>query len=230
MSQHRDLGPRYLAEGTSQSAAVQLRAYSIGLVLGLAALGAVQAAATLFGPMTILFLGMSLVTIPEAARVLRRSPRHLPLFCLAVSSGLALLGLVWGVVLLVALPRGLGQLMLGNIWRPTYPLVLPTTLWVMGTGALSGALVGLHALAAARRSLRSTLFTSALGMASSLAAAVIAGMAGAMWASAAASWIGVLVAWVQLRRALHEPDATAGPPRLAPVGAAETGRTASSRS
>ena len=30
VSQHRDLGPRYLAEGTSQSASVQLRAYSIG--------------------------------------------------------------------------------------------------------------------------------------------------------------------------------------------------------
>ena len=52
VSQHRDLGPRYLAEGTAQSAAVQLRAYGIGLVLGLAALGSVQAAATLFGPMT----------------------------------------------------------------------------------------------------------------------------------------------------------------------------------
>ena len=31
VSQHRDLGPRYLAEGTSQSASVQLRAYSIAL-------------------------------------------------------------------------------------------------------------------------------------------------------------------------------------------------------
>ena len=89
VSQHRDLGPRYLAEGTAQSAAVQLRAYGIGLVLGLAALGSVQAAATLFGPMTILFLGMSLVTIPEAARVLRRSPRHLPLFCLVITGGLS---------------------------------------------------------------------------------------------------------------------------------------------
>jgi len=32
-----------------------------------------------------LFLGTSLVAIPEAARVLRRSPRHLPLFCLVVA-------------------------------------------------------------------------------------------------------------------------------------------------
>ena len=230
LSRHRDLALRYLAEGSSSNASIQLRTYGFDLILGLAALGYMQAANTLMGPFRIIFLGMGLFMVPEAASILRRSPRHLPLFCLGVSGGLALLGLVWGVVLLVALPRGLGQLMLGGIWRGTYPLVLPTTIWVMGTGALSGAGVGLHALAAARRSLRATLFVSALGLVSSIAGAVIAGMAGAMWASAAASWIGVVVYWVHLRRALHERAATAGKPRLAPVSAAETGGTGSSRS
>jgi O-antigen/teichoic acid export membrane protein len=230
LSRHRDLAPRYLAEGSASNASTQLRTYGFDLILGLAAVGYIQAAITLMGPFRIVFLGMGLFMVPEAAGVLRRSPRHLPLFCLAASSGLALLGLAWGVVLLVALPRGLGQLMLGSIWRPTYPLVLPTTLWVMGTGALSGAFVGLHALAAARRSLRATLFVSALGLASSLAGAMIAGTVGAMWGSAAASWIGVLVSWGQLRRAQHERVATAGPPRLAPAGAAETGGTVSPRS
>jgi hypothetical protein len=171
------------------------------------------------GPFRIVLLGIGLFLVPEAVRVLRRSPRHLPLFCLAVSGVLALLGLAWGVVLLVALPRGLGHLMLGGIWRPTYPLVVPTTLWVMGTGALSGALAGLHALAAARRSLRAALFVSVLGLATSLAGAKIAGPVGAMWGSAAASWVGVLVTWGQLRRAQHERVATARQPRPAPVGA-----------
>ena len=160
VSRHRDLGPRYLAEGTSSSASAQLRTYGIGLILGLAAVGYVQAASTLMGPMTILFLGMSLVTIPEAARVLRRSPRHLPLFCLLVSGGLAAGALAWGVVLLVALPRGLGGWLLGPIWRPTYPLVLPQTLSVIGQGASAGAGAGLHALGAARRSLRVAILAS----------------------------------------------------------------------
>ena len=80
------------------------------------------------GPFMIIFSGVSLITLPEAAQIMRRSPRHLPLFCAAVSTGLALLGVAWGAVLLVGLPRGLGQLMLGNLWRPTYPLVLPATL------------------------------------------------------------------------------------------------------
>ena len=230
LSRHHDLALRYLVEGSASNVSLQLRTYGFDLILGLAAVGYIQAASTVMGPFRIMLLGMGLFVVPEAVGVLRRSPRHLLLFCLAVSSGLALLGLVWGVVLLVAMPRGLGHLMLGSLWRPTYPLVLPTTLWVMGTGALSGALAGLHALAAARRSLRAALFVSALGLACSLAGAMAAGTVGAMWGAAAASWVGVLVSWGQLRTALHERAATAGPPRPAPGGAAETGGTASSPS
>ena len=157
MSGHRDLGPRYLIEGTSTSAANQLRSYGIGLALGLAAVGYIQAASTLMGPVTVLFLGMSLVTIPEGARVLRRSPRHLPLFCLAVGGGLAAATIAWGCILLVAVPRGLGAWLLGPIWRPTYPLILPTMISVAGSSACAGASAGLHALGAARRSVRVTL-------------------------------------------------------------------------
>ena len=43
MSRHRDLGLRYLLEGTSSSAVNQLRSYGVGLILGLAAVGYVQA-------------------------------------------------------------------------------------------------------------------------------------------------------------------------------------------
>ena len=82
LSRHRDLGPRYLAENTTLSGSYQLRTYGVGLIMGLAAVGYVQAANTLVGPIMVIFMGMGLVTIPEAARVLRRSPRHLPLFCL----------------------------------------------------------------------------------------------------------------------------------------------------
>src|SRR5215472_9352067 len=112
LSRNRDLGPRYFAEGTVATVSSQLRNYGVGLILGLAALGYVQAANTLMGPFMVVFFGMGLVLLPEAARILRHAPRHLPRFCVLVSAGLALLGLAWGGVLLVALPRGLGHLML----------------------------------------------------------------------------------------------------------------------
>ena len=204
LSRHRDLGPRYLAENTGGNAADTLRSYSVSYILGLAAVGYIQAANVLMGPFKIIFFGISLITLPEAARLLRRSPRHLPLFCAAVSTGLTLLALAWGAVLLVALPRGLGHLMLGSIWRPTYPLVLPATLTIMSGCASTGALLGLHALGAARRSLRAVILTSVLVVACALVGAVTGGTLGTMRYAAAASWLGTLVSWWQLRQALHE--------------------------
>ena len=204
LSRHRDLGPRYFAEGTTWSIATQLRTYAIGLILGLTAVGTVQAAATLMGPMTILTMGMSLVAIPEAARIIRDSPRRLPRFCVLISGGLAAMALVWGAVLLVALPRGLGATLVGPAWRPTYPLVLPQTLFVVGTGAGMGAGVGLHGLGAARRSLRAMIYTSVIYLAFALAGALAGGRLWTVIGIAAAAWVGTLIVWWELRAALRE--------------------------
>lgn len=210
VSQHRDLGPRYLAEGTLNSSQNQLRNYGIGFILGLGALGYVQAANTLMGPFMVIFFGMGLVLLPEAARILRRSPGRLPLFCACAGGGLALLGLAWGVVLLLALPRGLGHLMLGSLWQPTYPLVLPSTIAVMGGCVQAGAGTGLHALGSARRSLRAMAVASALFVVCGLIGAALGGAAGTMYGAAVASWAGAVLFWLQLRHALR--DAPAGTP------------------
>jgi O-antigen/teichoic acid export membrane protein len=204
ISLHRDLGPRYLAEGTVNNAASQLRNYGVGFILGLAAVGYVQAATTLMGPFMVIFFGMGLVTLPEAVRVLRRSPRHLAAFCLLVSCGLAIMALAWGIILLVALPRGLGHLMLGDLWKPTYPLVWPTTIYVLGTCFSSGAGTGLHALGAARRSLRAMVILTVVTVVFSVAGTVVGGVVGTMVGLAVGSWIGALIFWRQLRTALRE--------------------------
>jgi len=122
----------------------------------------------------------------------------------AVSAGLTLLGIAWGLILLVALPRGLGQLILGSVWRPTYPLVLPSTILVLGGCITTGAGCGLHALGSAKRSLRAMIFSSALLVACGLVGAVADGAAGTMWGTAFASWVGALLFWWQLRTALRE--------------------------
>ena len=201
---HGDLGLRYLAENTAINGANQLRTYAVGLIVSLAAVGYLQAASTLMGPFMVIFFGMSLVTVPEAARALRRSPRHLRLFCALAGVGLAAMGLAWGVVLLVALPRGLGNWLLGPIWRPAYPLMLPLTISVIGACICSGATAGLHALGAARRSLRAELVGSTLFLVSGLVGALAGGVAGTVWGAAVATWIGSLVWWWQLRAALRE--------------------------
>ena len=168
------------------------------------------------GPIKIIFAGISLITLPEAARLLRRSPRQLPLFCAAVSTVLTLLALAWGAVLLVAMPRGLGHLMLGSLWRPTYPLVLPATLALMGGCAATGALLGLHALGAARRSLRVVILTSVFCLACALVGAATGGTLGTMRYTAAASWLCTLLFWWQLRQALHDSGTVPVPSWLWP--------------
>jgi O-antigen/teichoic acid export membrane protein len=209
VSRQRDLGPRYLFEGTSASASIQVRSYGIGIILGLATLGAVQASATLFGPMTILILGLSLVAIPEGARVLRRSPRHLPLFCILLSGGLTMAALAWGVILLIAVPRGFGAWLLGPVWRPTYPLVLPMMIYVMGQGIGYGAAVGLHALGASRRSLRQALLWAVLNVILSIGGAALGGAEGTMWGAAATPVTCAVYGWWQLHQAMKEHQPTA---------------------
>ncbi len=204
VSEHRDLGPRYLLENTSNSGAGQLRSYGVGLIVGLAAVGYVQAANSLMGPFLVIFMGMSLVTVPEAARVLRRSPTDLRKFCLLVGGGLAVAGLAWGVVLLVALPRGLGDWLLGSIWRPTYPLVLPLTISVLGACVSAGATAGLHALGAARRSLRAMIVASVAFLGCGLIGTVLGGAQGTVDGAAVATWIGAVMWWWQLHLALQE--------------------------
>lgn len=212
VSRHRDLGPRYLAEGTLNSAAAQLRGYGIGLILGLSAVGYVQASSTLTGPMTILFLGMTLVATPEATRVLRNSPQRLPLFCVLMSAGLAAAALGWGIVLLIAVPKGFGAWLLGPIWRPTYPLVLPTTIFVIGQGVGAGAGTGLHALGASRRSLRLAVIGLVVYVTCALVGAADDGPVGTVSGTAIATWFGALLGWWQLCMALRAGRAgRAGP-------------------
>jgi O-antigen/teichoic acid export membrane protein len=204
VSRHRDLGPRYLAENTASGGAVQLRTYAIGVILGLAAVGYVRAAEMLMGPFLILSMGISWAAVPEAVRVLRRSSRHLRLFCLSLGAGLAVTALGWGVVLLLLLPRGLGSWLLGSIWRPTYPLLLPATVTVIAGCFSVGASAGMRALGAARQSLRVQVLASAAYLIGGIGGALTEGPIGTMRGTALATMFAASLWWWQLRAALAD--------------------------
>ncbi len=204
ISRHRDLGFRYVAEEASINGAGQLRTYGVGLIAGLAAVGYLQAATTVMGPFMVIFLGASLVTVPEAVRALGHSLSRLLQFSILVGLGLGIMSLTWGIVLFVAFPRGLGELLLGSIWRPTYPLIIPLTISVIGACFSAGAMAGLHALGAARRSLRAELIGSSIFLVSGLIGALAGGVFGAMCGAAVATWIGAVPWWFQLRAGLEE--------------------------
>ncbi|MBN0048891.1 hypothetical protein JS756_33370 [Streptomyces actuosus] len=200
---HRDLGSRYLVENVSTSGAGQLRAYGLGAIVGVGAVGAVRGAELLLGPFLAVLMGLSLVTVAEAARVLRRAPHRLGPFCLLLGGGQAVAALLWGAALLL-MPDHAGELVLGDVWHSASQLIVPATLGVAGAGLGTGAAAGLRALAAARRSLRSQLFASACYVVGGLGGAVVAGTVGSAWGVAAATVSGSAVWWLQLRSALRE--------------------------
>jgi O-antigen/teichoic acid export membrane protein len=203
LREHRDLGYRYLVENTCLSGASQLRAYGLGAIIGVGAVGAVRGAELLLGPFLAVLMGLSLVTVPEAARVLRQAPRRLGSFCLLLGGGQAVGALLWGGALLL-MPDRLGRFVLGGVWHSASPLIVPVTLGVAGAGLGTGASAGLRALGAARRSLRSQLFASTCYVGGGLGGAALAGTVGSAWGVAVATLGGSAVWWLQLRSALRE--------------------------
>ncbi|MCP9206808.1 hypothetical protein NMK44_32030 [Streptomyces sp. NEAU-Y11] len=207
LREQRDLGYRYLVENVSLSGASQLRAYGLGAIAGVGAVGAVRGAELLLGPFLAVLMGLSLVTVAEAARVLRQAPDRLGRFCFLLGGGQAVAALLWGGALLL-MPDRLGELVLGDVWTSAAQLIVPVTLGVAGAGLGTGAAAGLRALAAARRSLRCQLFASACYVAGGLGGAALAGTVGSAWGVATATLTGSAVWWLQLRSALrgHHQD------------------------
>ncbi|WP_078886406.1 hypothetical protein [Streptomyces sp. MUSC 125] len=203
LREHRDLGYRYLVENTCVSGASQLRAYGLGAIVGVGAVGAIRGAELLLGPFLAVLMGLSLVTVAEAARVLRRAPHRLGPFCLLLGGGQAVAALLWGAALLL-MPDRAGAFVLGDVWHSASQLIVPATLGVAGAGLGTGAAAGLRALAAARRSLRSQLIASACYVTGGLGGAAVAGTVGSAWGVAAATVGSSAVWWLQLRSALRE--------------------------
>ncbi|WP_415953307.1 hypothetical protein [Streptomyces sp. KLOTTS4A1] len=203
LREQRDLGYRYLVENVGVSGAGQLRAYGLGAIVGVSAVGVIRGAELLLGPFLAILMGLSLVTVAEAARVLRQAPHRLTRFCFLLGAGLAGTALLWGGALLL-LPDGAGELVLGEVWHGASQLIVPATLGVAGSGLGVGAAAGLRALAAARRSLRCQLFASTCYVGGGLGGAALGGTEGSAWGVAAATVCASAVWWLHLRAAARE--------------------------
>ncbi|MEU6641087.1 hypothetical protein ABZ863_00895 [Saccharomonospora sp. NPDC046836] len=213
LREQRDLGPRYLVENVSNSGGSQLRMYGLGAIAGVASVGTARGAELLLGPFLAVLMGLSLVTVAEAARVVQRSPHRLREFCFLLGGGQAGAALLWGLALLLLLPDAAGEFLLGAVWDSASELIVPATLGLVGASFCTGAATGLRALGAARRGLRSQLAASAAYVTGGLVGAAVNGALGSAWGVAAATTLGSAVWWFQLHRGLREhlPDETRTP-------------------
>lgn len=201
---HRDLGGRYLAENVSVGGARQVRMFAVGAIAGLASVGEIRAAEILMGPFLVVLSGVSQVAIPEAGHVLDRSPQRLERFCLWLGVVPAIAATLWGVAVYVLLPLGLGELLLADLWKPAWGLLVPMTL-VLVTGCfLNAGAAGVRALGAARRSLAAQLSNATLYLVFGSLGAAVNGAAGSSWGLAFAGVVGCVIWRYELRMALSE--------------------------
>ena len=203
---HRDLTPSFVGELAAVSSAGQLALIGIGFLASLAAVGAYRAAYVLFGPLRVIFQGMTLYGVPEAVRVLRDSPRRLRRATRVGALVLALVALVYGMAIMV-IPDGWGEFVLGETWELVDPLVIPFTIGVMGIGLAMPTYIGLRALEAAKDAFVARMIVAGADVALTLAGAAVGGAVGAAWFGRTTLFLGSGVWWRSYEVRLREREA-----------------------
>ena len=203
--EHRDLLPPYIGEVAAYILAGQLMLYAVGLVAGLAVVGALRAAATLLGPLNVVVQGFYLVAVPEAVRVLRTSAARFTRLCVVAALALAAAAVAWTAIL-VLLPESLGEALMGSVWDPAHAILLTWGLAFAAINLGTGASIGLRALAAAPRSLRAAVVTSIIGFTGAVVGARLAGAEGSGWGFLIGQTIGAGVWWWEFRGGMRDHD------------------------
>lgn len=198
-----DLIPRFAGEFGVTTLVTQMTIFAIGVLAGLAQVGAIRAGQLLLGPLNVVFMGVALAGVPEGIRALEVSVAKLRRTCVHWSVGLGAIALGIGVLASI-LPDRLGVVLLGENWPFAQKVVLPLSIGMAGWGVIMGAGIGLRALAAARLSLRARLAVAPLALTAAVCGAALRGAEGAAWGLAIAYSIGSLVWWRHFARGMQE--------------------------
>lgn len=202
LREHRDLGPLLVLEYAITMGAFNAALLLIGLLGGLAEVGAIRAAQVLLGPLQMLFLGVTAITVPEFSRRLDRPPRTLARYAAFVSGTLGAAGTACLVVLLL-LPERLGREVLGDTWAGARSALPYIGVMMICVGLQAGPYLMLRALAAGRHVLKVSALQAPLTLVLGIVGAVTAGAAGAAGGFAVAHVVGTGLWWRNLRARLH---------------------------
>jgi O-antigen/teichoic acid export membrane protein len=212
----RDLAPRFLGEFSLTTGVGQATTFGLGAIAGLVELGALRAGQILLGPLNVLFLGVSVVAVPEGVRALRGSREDLARFCRRLSFVLAAGALALGVGIW-SVPDHIGTMVLRDNWAGGHSVVIPLAMGMALFGISMGAGVGLRSLAAARLSLRARLLVAPLLLVGPLTGATVAGAVGAAWGGTIAIALGVGIWWRFFLRGLRDHATQQGEQPPSPV-------------
>jgi O-antigen/teichoic acid export membrane protein len=225
LRRNRDLGPRFLIENITLGASGSARSYTVAATSGMAAVGGVRGAEMLMGPIVALLMGIAQVAVPETVRALSRGQEVFRRVCLRLSLGLAAGSVLWGVVVLVMFPRGMGQLLLDTVWPEAHHLALAVVVSATFGCLAIGPSAGLRALGRADRTLPSQVVATSLAVLFGMVGAIMGGALGMVWGTAIASMLASAFWWYQFQLAYrrHFSSAEGVPlPTMRPATQADT--------
>jgi O-antigen/teichoic acid export membrane protein len=211
LRRNRDLIPSYAATFLFGAGTGQLTALTFAVTASVSEVGAYRGAWTLIGPLGVVLNGVAAVSTADVARTIRDRPDALPRLVDQIARLLFVVALGFAVLLMLALPRGLGQALLGATWRGASGAVAPLAL---GHVALALALAPAIALQAAERAsqvMRIRVGTSVAVIATGMLAGAVWGPSGTAFAFAAVTAFTVPIFWRAHFRMVADVDRGAEP-------------------
>ena len=202
---NKDLSVRYLADMVSGQGASLIASYVLAGVAGVAAVGAIRGALTLFGPVNVVLLGSTMVLVPEGRRIAASSPKRLVTMCMAAAGVFTVMAAVVTVTF-EFLPASLGSKILGETWGGAHSVMVPIGVAAMAGGVVAGALAGLRSIAAADALLRTRVITTPAAIVLPVGGALLDGGRGLAIGLALSVWWNVIWFWKAFLRALASYD------------------------
>lgn len=203
LREHGGFAARYAADDLAQQGSQQATTYVVAATAGLIDTGALRGAQTVFGPPSILNLGVQAAVTPELVRIRRRSMRTLRLTVLLLGGALGAVGAVWAALALLC-PQRVGVALFGSTWAHARHLLIYFGIAQAANGTRVGAMAGLRSLSAANRTLVARSVVLLLGLTFQVVGAVLNGATGVAIAIAIVSPIQAVVWWWQFTVAARE--------------------------
>jgi O-antigen/teichoic acid export membrane protein len=201
---------RYLISYVATQGGALAAASAVGAIASARALGGVQGAILLVRPFMTFQIAVTAASIGHVTRSLGAEGeirRYVAWISLLTTTAAAV-----NLAVMIVLPDGVGEALLGDSWDVAEPLLLATGVQIVFLGAMTGVRAGLLGMRAIRKVMTIDVATTALVFAASIAGAAINGALGAVWAVTFVQALVAVVMWATYLAHTPRPDERAAGP------------------
>jgi len=189
---------RYVTSFAASQGGALAAALALGGIASAQALGAVRGALLLTRPYSTIQIAAVSGGMAEIARA-GHTGAALRRYAARTSLAVGAFGALNGAIMLL-LPDPIGELVLGETWNATKPLLLVASIHLVVVGLGTGARAGLLGARAVRTTLHLDLTFIGVGLVTAIIGSVLAGAQGYYWGTVAAAGMATLLWWIALVR------------------------------